>query len=172
MAERLSARGTALDEREAAHTNVLLDNDTGTLDGIILDFTITCDADVDAYYAFVAHFGVVANMDLVHDEIAIADLRCLSLMDTSGYDHIFTDGVVFTDDKLSLRARRVVEILRFRAQDRVLVHLVVRPQACAVKHTDIGMNDTVVTDFHVAFDVSERHHLDIIAKFGVWTDVS
>lgn len=160
----------ALDEREAAHTDVLLDNSAGTLNGVVLDLTIAGNADVDTKHALIAHLGVMANMNLVHDEIAVADQCSLSLMYASGNDHILADGIVVANDKLSLCARSVVEILRFRTQDSVLVHLVVRPHTCAAQHTDIRMNDTVVTDFHVAFDVSERHHLDIFAEFSVWTD--
>ena len=56
-----------------------------------------------------------------------------------------------------------IEVLRYRTNNRALVHLVVGTHACAVEYAYEGIDDAVVAYLHVAFDVDERIYFAVLS---------
>ena len=154
---------SALHKRVTTHADVLLDDCAVALDGTVEQLALAGDDGADAYDAVVVDGHVVADVYLVHEEIAVADGGGLVLIGASRYHDVFTDAVVIAYHDMCLVALHVMEVLGCGADDRILIDNVVVAHAGAFENAGMGHDDAVVTDNSVLVDVSERLHLDICA---------
>lgn len=156
----------ALHERELAHAHMLLYHGAAALDGAVEDFAVACYAHADAEHAAVVNVRVVADVHLVHEEVAVANNGGRVGVGAAGDDHVFADAVVVADDDCRARAGHVVEVLRLCADYGVLVHLVAAAHRGVLHDGGVGHDDAVVADGDVLVDVGKGLNLNVVAEFS------
>lgn len=161
---------TALYQGIAAHVNVLLDDGSRALYGTVVDFAFACNAYADTHDAIVVHKHVVADMNLIHEEIAVADGGCLAFIAASGDDNVLADTVIVAYDDAGFSSLLKMEILRGGSDDGVLVDNVVTSHLSAFQNRGMGHDDAVVTDFNAFLDVGKRLYFNIVSQTGFGID--
>ena len=64
-----------------------------------------------------------------------------------------------------------VEGLRFSADDRVLMNDIARSDGGSIEDGDMGHDNTIIADAHVAFDVNKGTDLDVLTDLRGGVDV-
>lgn len=146
---------SALHERVASDTDVLLYDGTVALYGAVVQLAFACDDSTYSDDTIVADNHVVADMDLVHQEVAVADGRCLVFVSASGNHYVFADAVVVADDDMRLVAFYEMEVLGSGSDDRILIDDIVVAHLCAFEDAGMGHDDAVVADDRVFVYVGE-----------------
>lgn len=162
---------TALHQRITAHTDMLLDDDTGTEDSTVVNLTLSGYAGTDTYHTLVAYLHIMANMNLIHQEITVPDNGSLVLIGTAGYHDIFTDAVIIADNHMRLMALHVVKILWCSADNGILIHNIVTTHSRATQYTGMGHYDAIVAYYNILFDVRERLYFDIVSELSLRINV-
>ncbi len=112
----------------------------------------------------VAYLHVVAEVYIIHQVVSVADAGSIAAKGSTADYHIFTDIVIVTDNQPAFFSR-IVEILRFRSQDSILMYLVSFSHSSTLQDTCIRHDDAVITDFHILFNVGKRQNGYILAEF-------
>lgn len=125
-------------------------------------------------HALVGNLGVVRYMNTLHEEVLVAYDGLSAAVRRAVDYHVFTDDIVVADYQYRSVAL-VVEILRLGAEHGVLVYLVATPHAGAVHYADVRVDNAVVANLNVAFDISERINRNVLpylrfrVYFCFWT---
>ena len=98
---------------------------------------------------------IMAHMDFVHKEIAIADARCAIGMDASCYDDVFTDAIVVAYLNVGGRAFYVMEVLWLGSDHGVLMDDVVVSYGCSGENGHMRHDDAIVANHNVFFNIGE-----------------
>ncbi len=162
---------SALHEGIASHMNPLLHDDTAALYGAVINGASTGDAHSDTENTFVVNGDIVANVNLIHEEISVADGGGFVFIGASGNDHVFADAVVVSDDNVCLASFNEVEILWRCADDGVLIYNITTSHCGAFKYAGMRLDHAVVADSDIFFDVGERADFYVSAEPGLRMDV-
>lgn len=125
----------------------------------------------------VIYHGVVADVNAFHDKVVIADACFTGNESGTVDDDVFANCVAVTDNECGAVAF-ILEVLWHSAENSALKDRVTAAHTGSGHDADVRINDTMVTDFHVTLNVSERVYSDVGADFGsrvnecLWTDVT
>ena len=78
---------------------ILMECDVSTQDHAIVQGTFSGNCSTDTGYAIVTDLYVMTDMNLVHQEVAVADLCGVSAESGPADDYILADMIVITDDQ-------------------------------------------------------------------------
>lgn len=131
-----------------------------------MNFALASDADAETEHHMAPYLGVVADVHLVHEIVVVANGRGLVSMYAARDDDILTDVVAVADSDMSRLPFLVVEILWGATDDGVLKDDVVIAHTRAVEYGGMGLDDAVVADDNVTFDVGKRTDFYVFAELG------
>ena len=155
---------SALYERIATYANVLLNDYAVALDRAVVNLTFSGKANTNADNATVVDVHIVADMNTVHNKVLVSNDGRLVGIGTSGNNHVFADVVVVTDGNLCGSTFHVVKILRCGTYYGILVNGITAAHCHAVEYTCMSLDDAVVTNGYVAFDVGKRSYFYMISS--------
>ena len=167
----LSYTASALDEREAAHANVLLHHYAVALDGVVVQFAFAGDATADAHNAFVMNVNVMADVNAVHDEVLISNPGGFVGIGAAGNHHVLADVVVVAYHYVGGLSLNIVEILGSGTDNSILVNGVAAAQGGSFENGGMGLDDAVVANHRVSFDVGEGAYLYIVSQLSLGVNV-
>lgn len=162
---------TALHQRIAADTDMLLDNDARTENDTVVDLTLTGYAGTDTDHTLVAYLHIMANMNLIHQEVSVTDNGSLVFIGAAGYHDILTNAVVVADNHMCLMALHVVKILWCSADNGILIHNIVTAHGRTIQNTGMRHYDAIVAYYNILFNVCERLYFDIVSELGLRINV-
>ena len=162
---------SALDEREAAHANVLLHHYTVALDGIVMQFAFAGNAAADAHNAFVVYLNVMADVYTVHDEVFISNPGGFFGIGAAGNYHVLADVVVVAYHYVGGLSLHIVKILGSGTDNSILVNGVAAAHGGTFENGDMGLDDAVVANHRIGFDVGEGAYLYIVSQLSLGVNV-
>ena len=158
---------SALYERTTTNAHTLLDDDTATLDGAIVEFAVACHTHTDTDNAVIVNLNVVADVHLIHKVVVIANGGGLVGISATSDDYVLADVVVVANDHTGGIACFVMEILRRGTDDRVLVNEVAAAHGRTAEDTGMCLDGTIVANDHTVLDVGKGFYGDVSTQFGV-----
>ena len=164
----LTGTGAALEHDVAAHMGELVEQTGGRDDGTVVDNHLTGEFCGVANDAAVADYAVVADMHILHQQVAIAynGLAFRGCTTTDG--DILTDGVVvanLTGGHLALE----LQVLWFRGDGSTWKYLVIIAEARTEVEGHAVQQFVVVADHDVLVDYAEGTDNVVVAQlcFGI-----
>lgn len=152
----------ALHKRVTANAHILLYDNATTHNGIIINFTLTGYTDTNAYDNAIPYFNIMADMHLIHKEIAISNSCSAIGISRAGNNDILANTIVITNYDMGRLPLLIMEVLRRGAYYRVLVNNVTGTHLRTIENAGMGHNNTVITDFDVRLNVGKRFNLYIL----------
>lgn len=161
----------ALHKTIATYAGEVLKYDAGGKYHVALKRAFACNLRAYADDVVVAHLHVVADVDVVHEEVAVADdCGCLVLKSASN-DDILADAVLVADTHVSTVSYGIAETLRHGTNDGILIDVVVRAEHTTFENAGVGHDDAAVANDNVALDVCKGIYLYVLANLGFWMNV-
>ena len=111
----------------------------------------------------------MAKMHLIHQVVSISDFGSIAGKCSAADYHILTNIVVISDNQVTFFSC-VVEILRFRSEDGILMYLISFSHFSTLQDTSVGHDDAVISDLYILFNVGKRQNSYILAQlcFGIY----
>ena len=154
-----------------AHANVLLHHYAVALDGVVVQFAFAGDAAADAHNAFVVNVNVMADVYAVHDEVFISNPGGFVGIGAAGNHHVLADVVVVANHYVGGLSLHIVEILGSGTDNSILVNGVAAAQGGSFENGGMGLDDAVVANHRVSFDVGEGAYLYIVSQLSLGVNV-
>lgn len=151
----------ALEKGAFADADTVLHDAGGGEDGAIAYLTLGGNADGNAKDRGVADADVMADVYLVHQEVAIANGGGSVGSERTGDDDVLADDIVRANDHAARCAGNIVQILRLTAYDGILIDLRAAAERRAGEDAGIGVDDAIVANNDIAFYISEGTNLYI-----------
>ena len=172
----ITAQATsALYHRTASHAHSRIGYDVGREYHVVLYLAVSGNLRAVSEHAIVRYLGVVRHVHALHKEVMIAYDGLSVTEGGTVYHHVLAYAVIVSDNQHRVVSAEV-EVLRLRSVHRVLEYLVATSYACALHHTDVRIDNAVVSNLDVVLYVGERINGDVLSysRLGVyfcfWTD--
>lgn len=162
---------STLNERIATDTYALLQHHATTLDGIVVKFAVAGDTYTDTYDTMAVNLDVMADVYAVHQVVVITDDRSMVGKSTSRNDHIFTDMVVISDNDACRVSLDIVEILRMRANDGILMNDITIAHRRTFQDTGMSLYRTIVTNDDTFLNICKRFDSNALSQSGFGMNV-
>lgn len=155
---------TCLNENPASDVGGLVQNDVAAQDGVVVYLAFAGHGSLDAQHAMIADLYVVAEVYAIHQVVIITDTGASVGVCGAADNYVLADVVVVADNQYAFFTH-IVEILRLTAQYSTVMHFVSFSYTSTFEDFCARHDDTIISDFHIAFDVNERLNGYILTDF-------
>lgn len=157
----LAEAAAALYHGGIAYTCAGIGNDTRREYHAAADLAVTGNLRAVSEDVGVTNLRIVGYVYALHDEVEVAYCRLSAAVSRTVYHNVFTYNVLVSDNQLRAFAA-VAEVLRLRAEYRVLENLVGTPQLCAVHNAYVRVYYAVIANLNILFNICKRIYCHVL----------
>ena len=106
------------------------------------------------------------DVTALHQEVVVANNGLPTFVSSAVDDHIFANDVVVANDEFGLGAI-VIKVLWNGSEHRTLKDLVVVSHSSACKNTGKGIDNAVVANDNIVFDVGEGIYFAVVTNLYI-----
>ena len=155
-----------LHHRIASYAGFCILNHAATEHYIVANDAVAGNLTAISEDAIVAHFGVVRDVTALHQEVVVANNGLSTFVSSAVDDYIFANDVVVANDEFGLGAI-VIKVLWNGSEHRTLKDLVVVSHSSASKNTGKGIDNAVVANDNIIFDVGEGIYFAVVTNLYI-----
>ena len=152
--------------RIAPYACLCIFNHTATEHYIVSNDAVAGNLTAISEDTIVAHLGIMRDVAALHKEVVVAYDRLSTFVSCAVDDYVFTNDVVVANDELGFSSI-VIKVLWNSSEHRTLEYLVVVSHARACKNTGEGIDNAVVTNDNIFFDVGEGIYFAVVTNLYI-----